>query len=124
MAKLTAKHFKKFVGFCEKWKKKLGLMDWRITYDFKSPSDIEALEGNQAVVYMQLAGMIATVILNRDWHDATMSDIEQCAYHEMLEILLDPLVKLTGERYNVNESAIECEKHRIIRTFENLTFGG
>lgn len=104
------------------WIAKLGLVSWRIIYefsnDFSEDWDVDA----KAMFRWDLQSKAATIWLNKDWaENAVMEDICQTAYHEVYEISLVPLRCLAQNAYVVN-GQVEREVHTIIRTMENTQF--
>lgn len=115
--KITKGHFDKFSKYVSEWRVKLGLTEWDIVTRVPSDRDSGEIENNKAIVYMNRTGMVATIVLNTVWDDVppTNIDLERCAIHELLEIMLNPLRILGESRYNVDEVDMEYESHRVIR---------
>jgi len=116
--KLSKKHFKKFIKYCEYWKKVLNLLNWKIYYSFSSIDNLAQVETNYS-------GRNATITLSTVWNlpDNALVNIEEelerTALHEILELLLSPLESLAMDRA---WDAIEYRRnmHEIIRIFENI----
>ncbi|RLF27231.1 MAG: hypothetical protein DRN14_05650 [Thermoplasmata archaeon] len=116
--KLSKKHFKKFIKYCEYWKKVLNLLNWKIYYSFSSIDNLAQVETNYS-------GRNATITLSTVWNlpDNTLvnmeEELERTALHEILELLLSPLESLAMDR---TWDAIEYRRnmHEIIRIFENI----
>ena len=119
---LETKDFDYFVECSKKWGELLGLIDWSLDYIFSNEDQMDELEGNMAVVCMDRNGAIATVHVNACWKGTkpTKENLNSCALHEMLEVLLNPLLVLAGTRFHVDDADLDYEKHRVIRVFENL----
>lgn len=119
---LTTANFNKFKDYAVKWQSKLGLADWCIEFSFGNKDEFPDLDGNKAIAAMNRNGMAATICLNKNWAICSPTDrnLERCAIHELLELMLRPLNVLASARFNVDEADIEYETHRIIRRFENL----
>ncbi|RLG14417.1 hypothetical protein DRN69_04265 [Candidatus Pacearchaeota archaeon] len=115
---LSKKDFKKFVKYCEYWKKVLNLLNWKIYYSFSS---IEHL----AQVEINYSGRNATITLSTVWEmpDNTLINIEEelerTALHEILELLLSPLEYLASDR-KWDAEEYRRNMHEIIRVFENI----
>jgi len=122
--KLTNENFAHYKHCCKAWIEKLGLKGWSMCYVFSDETEEPALKRNKAIIEMNRGGMVATTFLNKKWEaiKPTQVEIEVCAFHEMLELLIHPLIVLSNARFNVDELDIEYEKHRIIRTLENTIF--
>ena len=115
---LSKKDFKKFVKYCEYWKKALNLLNWKIYYSFSS---IEHL----AQVEINYSGRNATITLSTVWEmpGNTLINIEEelerTALHEILELLLSPLEYLASDR-KWDAEEYRRNMHEIIRVFENI----
>jgi len=107
---------KNFTNFVRKWQQKLGLIGWEI---FIKASDKDE---NRSWVKVDVSGRIATVFYSHNWWGlATMEEKERVAFHEMLEILLSPLME-DLERY-YSDTHMATRAHEIIRVLENMQFG-
>lgn len=121
----TQEHFEFFKECALKWKEQLGLHDWSLIFVHTTQDKVEELNGNKAIVAMSRGGMNAKCTLNKDWSEVepTKQRLNSCALHEMLEMVLHPLLVLTRTRFNVDELDVEYEQHRIIRKLETLLVG-
>ncbi len=115
--KTTAKHFEIFKAECKECLEMFGLRDFEIKYDH---SDYR--KNNTASCTSNSVNRWATLRLNIAWDDywtITEDAIKKCARHEVIELLLAPLINCAESRY-VSESEIDEQAHRVIRTLENV----
>jgi len=104
-------YFKKKVFF---WKSLLGVGEWRVHVEFGG-----ADKGNQATVYMNKPGKVATIFLNKKWNSQpNKSDLSKCALHEVIEVCFNDIGNMLSENYN--NSYISKKIHEVIRKLENL----
>jgi hypothetical protein len=82
------------------------------------------VEGSRAAYDLNVPGKIARLWLSPDWEDMPVNDttIKRAAFHEVCELMLNPLVILAESRYSVTPTAIEEATHDIIRRLENTMF--
>lgn len=99
-----------------KWAEYFDLSDWKFYFEQKR------LTGNFATVRYNVHGCICVVVLTNRIAQKDRSSLDQIAFHEAMEVFLGRLVFLAEARY-LDESEITTETHRIIRFFENKTFG-
>lgn len=106
--------FLKFRRECERMIKVLGLQEWSVTFAHADCGDAFADIG------VCHPGRVAHVRFNL-YHDATGEteayDPVRVARHEMLELLLSPLVRLANAR-SATEMEVETATHAIIRRLE------
>jgi len=114
---LKKKHFEIFTKTGEKWAKIYGLLDWDITYQFKTEKD---LNYNAARCTVNHDARCAWISLNKD-ADLTITDIKQFAFHEMTELLLAELQWLMTERF-IDESEVNVARHRVINILQNVLY--
>lgn len=102
--------------FIRKWQRRFGLVCWEI---FVKASD---KDDNRAWVKIDVSGRIATVFYSHSWWShATAEEKERVAFHEMMEVLLFPLMDDLGRYYS--DVHLASRAHEIIRVFENIQFG-
>lgn len=116
--KLTQKHFDLFRNECERWRKHLGLISWTVDYEF------DDLKEAYADCLAHYSGRRATIRLNNNFpkklSEIDLGDIiRQCALHEVLEMLLSPMVVLASDR-SYDDTDYQKETHCVIRTLENI----
>jgi len=105
-----------FSSYVRKWQDRLGLSGWEI---FIKSSEKEE---SRSWVVVDIPGRIATVFYSHGWWKlATAKEQERVAFHEMLEILLAPVMDDLGRYYSENHMATRT--HEVIRVMENLWFG-
>lgn len=114
--KTTKADFEAFKGFCAEAIQKLGLVEWSVHYDHKH------LDDQYARTYWFLSAGAATIILSTYWDDLrpkTPEAIRRLAYHEIMHVMMAPLIVAAEERY-ANQNAIDTAEHLIIRRLENV----
>lgn len=86
---------------CRKWRKRLGLLDWRIGIEFRPNAELE--DGSWANVWWSPDDMTATVWMTRpeDIEGQCANFIERCLVHELLHLVLGGHRPCAG--YDVNE---------------------
>ena len=115
--KTTAKHFEIFKVECQKWIEIFGIKSFEILYDHS-----DYLKNNKASTTSHSVNRWATLRLNITWDEyweLTDDNVKRCAFHEVVELLLAPLINCAESRY-VSENEIEEQSHVIIRTLENV----
>lgn len=113
--KTTKADFEAFKGYCAEAIQKLGLVEWSMHYDH------DVLEGEYARTYWKLSAGVATIVFAKDWdklRPKTSAEIRRLAYHEVMHVMMAPLVAEAGERYT-NQDSIDTAEHLIIRRLEN-----
>lgn len=114
--KTTKADFEYFKERCQHWIQYLSMADWSVHYSHKE------LENNYAETYWQTSSGVATVALSTYWDDLrpkTQPEIDRLALHEVLHLVMAPLVSEATYRY-ATEEAIRATEHRIIRQLEKL----
>lgn len=105
-----------FVAESRTWITRYGLNDWDITFIFGVP---ETDNDSMACVSCNHEAMRATVYFNRenDSDDVLARDknelIKHCAFHEITEIVLEPLEVLARSRY-WNDASWESANHAVL----------
>lgn len=116
--KISQKQFKIFKAEVEKWIDCFGLKEWQICFLF------EKIDNRAEIRYNCVSG-IAVFVLNTSWDELNNtwvndSNVKKTGFHEVCELLLGRLVDMADRRHDVTEAGVEEEKHRIIRTLENV----
>lgn len=107
--------FLKFRKECERMIKVLGLQEWSVSFSHTDCGDAFA------DISAHHTGRVAHVRFNL-YHDTVVTDAYdpvRVARHEMLELLLSPLVRLANAR-TVIEGEVETATHAIIRRLEGM----
>ncbi len=115
--KTSKKDFVLFKVECEKWIDIFGIKSFEIFYDHS-----DYLRDNKASCTSYSVNRWATLRLNSTWDNywkLTEENIKRCAFHEVIELLLAPLVNCAESRY-VSENEIDEQAHTVIRTLENV----
>lgn len=122
--KTTKEDFEYFRERCLYWRKRFGLIDWRVTFFHENEKGMP-MEGSRAAVDMGTGDLCVLVYLNRDWQmDApTKPILDRCALHEILHLLTQELVRLGSFRFGVAGDDIPHEAHRVIRRIEAAIHG-
>jgi hypothetical protein len=116
MAKTTLKDFQLFKDCADRWIQKLSICNWAFYYEHKK------LDGKYAETIWSSVDMIATIRLSKDWDDLRPkndTEIDRLALHEVLHVLLAPLVSQAEWRYASQDGIITVE-HSIVRSLENM----
>ena len=116
--KTTKKHFKLFKREVKKWIRIYGLKDWeiRITHGY------EAIPNSRASISSDLTGRLARIGLSAEWDeewDLSDEELKLCAFHEVSELLICPLLINARARY-ISPEELEEAGHYIVRTLENV----
>lgn len=113
--KTTKADFELFQKYCAEAIQKLGLTEWSVYYSH------EELDGCYAQTRWKLTDGLAVIAFAKLWDDLrpkTEGNIRQIAFHEVLHIVMAPLVAEAGDRFT-NQDAIDIAEHLIIRRLEN-----
>lgn len=114
--KTTKADFEKFKDYCIEAIQKFGLLEWSVHYAH------EHLDNDYASTAWKLSGGVATITLSTYWDDLrpkTDETIRRLAYHEVMHILMAPLIAEAEDRYT-NQTAVDIAEHAIIRRLENV----
>lgn len=115
--KTTKADFEYFKKRCIHWAKELGLHGIEFTF----LHDDEESRGSYQIVYEDGVCVVHFQV-EWDWpRPRTKKEINRIAFHEMAEIMIQPLKDLARERYN--EEVVSGEAHKIVRRLENLVLG-
>ncbi len=115
--KTSKKDFQLFVKECNKWIKIFGLLEWQIHHEHSNE-----YKDDRAWCRYHHTAKIATFGLTINWsYKPSASEIELCAFHEVMELFLAGLDYM-AKRREFDENMIIAETHRIIRTMENVVY--
>jgi hypothetical protein len=116
MAKTTKADFKYFKERCFYWQKKFQLSNWKLFVDYGN-----AAKNARASYYCQGEGRLVTINLADEWVDKPDKwNLDQCAFHELSEVLLHELRHLA--QVACSDAEVNERTHMIIRVFENVVF--
>lgn len=116
--KITQKQFNLFRLEVLKWIDFFGLKEWQTCFLFEKIN-------NRAEIRYNCVSGIAVFVLNTGWNEMNKAwvndaNIKKAGFHEVCELLLGRLSDMADRRHDVTEAGVEEEKHRIIRTLENV----
>jgi len=112
----TKKDFDYFKACANEWINTLGLREWSIHFYHGQCGE------TYAQTQMNTGGMVATITMSTYWDDLrekTEEQINRLAFHEVLHLLMCPLISEAQERYTTNNTLTAIE-HSIIRRLENV----
>ena len=113
---LTPEDAEAFWSYLRLWQNKLGLAGWRITRSPKaakgSMAEMDKFDWRQQQVLCRLG---------LDWKSSPVTPVtlEQTAVHELLHVLLHPLIEV-AKTPGVDELSIAAAEHTVINTLEGL----
>lgn len=114
--KTTKDDFELFKKEARKWQSKLGLTNWALYFKQKDVKDCYAR------THWHVGSMAATLEFCTKWDDyrpKNAHEIDKLALHEVLHVLMAPLISEAEYRYTTND-AIETAEHSIVRSLENM----
>ena len=104
----THEDFSRFKDVCKRWVRFLNITDRRISYQHVGIPFF-------SVCKYEPKNQEAAIGLSKDdWHGYERDDLDETAFHEVMEFLLSGLAELATRRHDVSEEDIEIERHRII----------
>ncbi len=109
-------HVQQFEEYVHKWRVLLNLRDWRIVRTRKRPARVMAqLES------VEHQHKLARYSVGRDFgaQEVTPESLESTALHELLHLLLRPLLDVAMEQGEHNDVLLEYE-HAVITVLEEL----
>ena len=113
--KTTKKDFELFKTECQKWIDKLGLHEW--DFYFK----LADLKGSVATTACDCEGHIAKITLNTNIdRTACFHSLEDTAKHEILHVLMSPLMTKATYRYVRYDELDEAEHSILMRLIKLL----
>lgn len=117
MIKTRKAQFKTFVKWCEYYRHKFGLINWRVEYSHMGE------EGSHAHFSYNLTAMSVTMFFAKNWTDEILMPTEEvlrhAAKHEMLELLLVRLSANAKERFIMLEEITEAT-HEVVQVLCNV----
>jgi hypothetical protein len=120
MLRLTKKHEKQFWGRVTDWIARFRVIDWTIhkkTND-RDEGDSESL----ADCTSQVEFKTAIITLHREWPiKPTAKALDEIACHEVLHVVLAPLMALAEDRF-VTQQQLDDAEHEIIRVVLSAFF--
>ena len=100
---MTAEHLKHFEKQCIYWREKFGLRDWRLYVRQRDSFDGEA----HAWADIKIDDLIAKIYIAKEWFEPiTEESLNSTALHEILHVVLRPLVSLITDDCEQIEHAI------------------
>jgi hypothetical protein len=114
--KITKEHFELFKKYCLEHINKLGLLGWKIYFDFKHIDDF------YASCNVNLGGRIALITLSTHWdfaRELNQETLKETAKHEVHHLLLFRFSKLAKYRFIRNDELEEAEEE-IIRILDKM----
>jgi len=118
--KTTKKDFEVFKKECKKWIDIFELNNWEIMFIHSKRAD------NRAWINPSTDPRLVKIALGAEWINLepdtiSVNDIKRVAFHEICELLLEPLGYLAECRF-ITETEIEPARHDIIGKLENTIF--
>lgn len=122
MTRLTKKHERQFWNYVTSWITRLRVVNW--TFRKKVDDRDEADSDSLADCASQTEFHTATVTLHREWPIEPAPDtLDEIACHEVLHIVLAPLMALAEDRF-VTQKQLDDAEHEVIRSFLSAIFTG
>ena len=118
--KTSKAHFEIFKKECEKWIKLFGLSNWEISIEHsKGDSD-------RAWIIPVTKGRVVRICLGSNWINLepdkiTPDMLKRVAFHEVCEVLIEPLAWLAECRF-LNPDQLDPARHDIIHRLEEVIF--
>lgn len=116
---LTDADVERFWEALSKWQAKLGLLDWRIVRSPRRAKNAMAEMVNPSWVQRQVTCRVG---LNWKSCQPTPANIEATAVHELLHVMLKPLIELA--RNDASEDDLMNAQHAVINVLERLLVPG
>lgn len=107
----TDKDFKRFVARCEFWRKRFGLINWKVSYEHKEMS------GRDGVANISADGssMLAIIRFNKSREQrANNKAIDYTACHEVLHLLLARYAEVAESRYASKDELFAAEEEVVV----------
>lgn len=114
--KTTKQDFINFQRYAKEWQQQLGLLEWSLYFEHADIADVYARTS------WSTNDMLATIQLARNWDDMrlkTDAEIRSLALHEILHVLMAPLVSQAEWRY-ASKDGVDSAEHSIVRRLENV----
>lgn len=115
--KTTKQDFQDFRRYAEEYIAKLGLTNWSVHFSHKKTGECYA----QTV--SEVNGKVATIFFSTSWDNLRLKnerELRRLALHEVLHVLLSPMMKESKERYTM-PYVIDDLEHDVIRRLEGLS---
>jgi hypothetical protein len=106
---------RRFQIACRHWQKRLGLLDWTITYKTKKGTD-------EAEVDYDCVTRTATITAFLGAKEAEPP--ARVALHEMLHLLLADAMRLAALRKDDTHPDVDVEEHRAVERLIHVIYGG
>lgn len=105
--KTTKKNFDYFRECCLSWQQKFNLQEWELYFKHKF------LKNSYSEIKRDFSSMKAVIVLSTEWDDRAINqnELNISACHELLHLLLAPLICRTGE---YSDKIIDEDEHSII----------
>jgi len=114
---LNKGHSRLFQKYISQWMTKFRLGEWDVTYLFRDDNFERLAECAPEPDVKQ-----ALIILFDHWQiEPSEEALEQTACHEVIHVLLSPLMRLAAERYTTEKQLADAE-HDVIRALERVLF--
>jgi hypothetical protein len=116
--KLSPEDADKLFQYVQGWQQRLNLGDWRIVRSSKPPK-----KGVMAqVIGLDVAQRLASIRVGMDFGSTDVNDhsLEQTAVHELLHIMLRPLIDAAKDNETTTQAQLESLEHSVINTLERL----
>lgn len=116
--KTTKDDFELFKSECEKWLRRFGLLEWRVTYAHKP------LGESFAEILYNFNAKLATISLSTNWGETTIvgtkeDQVRLSAKHEVGHLLIGELAHIADCRF-VTDGELEAAKEGLIHKLEKL----
>ncbi len=112
----TKAEYEAFKSYCVDYQTTLGLKNWGLYFEHTK------LKTAYAQTAWSTNAMAATIKFTTNWDNTRPKndlEIKRVALHEVLHVLLAPLVSEAEFRYST-EDAIQMAEHSIVRQLESL----
>lgn len=115
--KTTKKDFDEFKNHSEKWRKELGLTNWAVYYKHvKTENSYAEISWS---IEDQIAAISLSTVWDSSWRVKDSAQLERCALHEMLHLMLIVFYHHAESRYTTRQALDEAE-HSVIRRLEDV----
>lgn len=113
---ITKKHYELFKKYCLEHINKLGLLGWKVYFEFKYIEDLYASTS------VNLEGRIALITLSTHWdfgRELNQESLNETAKHEVHHLLLFRFSKLARYRF-IRSDELEEAEEEIIRILDKF----
>lgn len=118
---LTGKQQRLFWDSVREWVLRFRVVDWTIR---AFTEDRDETDPDCMANCMSLPdNRVARITLYKEWHEGAAEDesISEIACHEVLHVVLSPLMQLAGDRFTT-EKQLEDAEHEVIRQILSMVF--